>query len=90
MQQRHEELRQDRQAELQLVAEDFERRLEELRGSLRREADHARAAAAQGPLVVPAMGSPGVAPGGWVEGMVGGWKMLEVIYGDGFVKLNGW
>lgn len=45
MQQRHEELRQDRQAELQLLAEDFERRLEELRASLRREADHARAVA---------------------------------------------
>lgn len=37
-----QELRQDRQVELQAVAGDFDRRLEELRGSLRREAEHAR------------------------------------------------
>ncbi|CAK9079856.1 unnamed protein product [Durusdinium trenchii] len=42
MQQRHEELRQDRQAELQVLEQDFERRLDELRGSLRREAEHAK------------------------------------------------
>ena len=42
MAQRHEELRSDRRAELQLAMEDFERRLEELKAALRREAEHAR------------------------------------------------
>ena len=42
MAQRHEELRADRRAELQLAQEDFQRRLEELPTSLRREAEHAR------------------------------------------------
>ena len=42
MAQRHEELRADRRAELQLAQEAFQRRLEELQTSLRREAEHAR------------------------------------------------
>eukprot|EP00438_Fugacium_kawagutii_P011455 Skav234945 [mRNA] locus=scaffold2817:42584:45066:- [translate_table: standard] len=79
LQQRHEELRQDRQAELQLVAQDFERRLEELRGSLRREADHARAAApgrAMGGALGPPWGGRGGA--GWVE-VVDGRDDLAVV-----------
>lgn len=48
MAQRHEELRSDRQAELQLAQEDFDRRLEELKTSLRREAEHARGVACSG------------------------------------------
>eukprot|EP00439_Symbiodinium_sp_Y106_P077303 s1037_g16.t1 len=42
MEQRNEVLRQDRAVELQGVERDFQQRLDELAGSLRREADHVR------------------------------------------------
>mmetsp|Transcript_64549 Transcript_64549/g.151706 ORF Transcript_64549/g.151706 Transcript_64549/m.151706 type:complete len:447 (-) Transcript_64549:150-1490(-) len=42
MEQRNVELRQDRAAELKIVEHDFQQRLDELKGSLQREADHVK------------------------------------------------
>ncbi|CAJ1394848.1 unnamed protein product [Effrenium voratum] len=50
MQQRHAEMWQDRQGELQGYAEDFQRRLEELKASQRREADHVQQSTEQSVL----------------------------------------